>query len=130
MTYAMKRRLIVIIATLSASKHAISGAVMTGAAAMTLAPALGFDPWTWFFSGFGAVVGHFKTIAKTRIDATINGVIGVILGGLGGPYAVSIVLKYEFPAPPIQLCAFLLALTWPWLLKFGIDIVNRKKDTL
>ena len=109
----LKRKLVLMMATLLASKHAVAASIATAATVAVVAPAIGFDPLTWFFSGIGAVAARLKIIETSRQVAIANGIISVVLGGLGSPYALALVMKFDYPQPPIYLCAFLLALLWP-----------------
>lgn len=109
----LAKKAILAIATLAASKHAIAASVATAAAVAAVAPVVGFDPLTWFFSGIGAVAARLKIVETTRQTAIANGIISVILGGLGGPYSIAMFMKYDYPQPPVYLCAFILALLWP-----------------
>ena len=115
----LKYRLLWIAAVLSASKHSIAGAIATGAAVTMIGPMFGLDPILWSVSAAGAVIGKFKNPATSRTDTVINGVISVMIGGLGAPvlmYAISL-MKY---APPYQadlLLALVLSITWPFIVK-------------
>lgn len=117
---------VISVASLAASKHAIAAAVTTAAAAMAIAPSIGFDPVTWFLSGVGAVVAHLKMVETLRRVAIANGIISVILGGFGGPYINAILMKYEFPQLPVYLAAFGLAVAWPFIAAKVIELWDKK----
>lgn len=107
----LKRKLIILFAYIAASKHAIAASGVTAATAAMVS-----NDWvTWFLSGVGAVAYRLKTPEINKAVSVGNGIISVCLGGLGAPYAVSLVMTAGHPQPPVYLAAFLTALLWPWL---------------
>ena len=116
----LKHKIMFILASLAASKHAVSASILTGAAVAVAAPSLGFDPVTWAVAGAGAAGAYFKIEEKSRRSAIGNGIMSVFLGGLGGPYVPSLVLYFDYPKPTMYLSAFLLALVFPFLADFAV----------
>lgn len=123
----LKGKWMLIVASLAASKHSIGGSIVTAGAAIMASPAIGFDPFTWSFAALGAVVGKFKTPTTTRTDTAMNGIISVVLGGLGAPFVIDLIRKYEYPAPSVYLLAFGLAIVWPFVLKEAVKYWNKRK---
>lgn len=108
-----------VVAALSASKHSIAASAIAGVVGAITTTPLGYDPWVWIVSTVGSVISIFKMPPSTRKDTLTNGVIGVMLGGLAGPFSVDVATHYTFPAPPVLLCCFLIALCWPVIIKYG-----------
>lgn len=115
----LKRKLILMIATLLASKHSVAGSISAGLFGVWLAPTLGFDPWTWIMGVIGGIIIRVKLPPTNRADSLVNGVISVMLAGLGSPWLVSgfAVVAQNFPQPSVYLVAFFLAAAWPWVIK-------------
>lgn len=106
----LKKKIVALMAALIASKHAVAAA--TGTALIAAAVS---DDWvTWAISGAGAVAYRLRTPEIKKMVAIGNAMISVFLGGLGAPYVVSIIMTNGYPQPPVYLCAFLIALIWPY----------------
>ncbi len=123
----LRNKIIILAASLAASKHAIGSALATSVVAAAVAPSMGFDPVTWAMAGAGAAGAHFKIEEKSRRSAIGNGIISVFLGGLGGPYLPSLVLSLEYPGPSAYLSAFILAVAWPFMWNFLSEKWGPKK---
>lgn len=117
-----------LLAALMASKNAIGGIVTTGALAAAISPALGFDPLTWILGAIGGVVIRVKLPPTTRPDSIANGVISVILAGLGAPM-VTHWLSIGGVHANIYLVSFIIAACWPWVLSVGWKAVKSKMET-
>lgn len=123
-----KRKLIVMIATVVASKHSIAGSVGAGLFGAALAPSLGFDPWTWIVGAIGGIVVRVKLPPTNRADSLVNGIISVMLAGLASPWIAKgfSTLINSFPAPSVYLVAFSLAVAWPWVVKVGWEAGKKR----
>ena len=124
----VKTRIAVILAAVTASKQAIGGALATGVVAATISPALGFDPWTWIVGAIGGVVIRVKLPETSRPDSIINGIISVMLAGLGSQYILQLITFESLPKPNIYLVAFVIAAAWPWILAAGWKFAKDKLD--
>ena len=107
----MRKKVLAILAALLASKHAIAASAITA----VTAAAVSNDWVTWAVSGAGAVAYRLRTPEVKKMISIGNGIISVFLGGLGAPYAVSLILTNGYPQPPVYLCAFIIALMWPYV---------------
>lgn len=107
----LRTKLVAMFAALTASKHAIGTSVLTAAAAASMTS----DWVTWAISGAGAVAYRLKTPETKKSVAIGNAIVSVFLGGLGAPYLVAVIVAREWPQPPVYLCAFILALVWPFV---------------
>lgn len=98
----------------TASAAAASGAVVAAAAG------LGLDWMPWAVGAAGSTVVYAYKPPTKRSIALANGVISVMLGGVGGPFAVSAASEV-FDAVwlstfnNILLSSFALAAAWPWI---------------
>jgi hypothetical protein len=124
----LKKKIMFAIAALLASKHSIASSITAAAIGASLAPALGFDPWTWIIGAIGGIVVRVKLPPTTRIDSLVNGVISVMLAGLASPWAVTITIFDKLPTPSVYLVAFVIAAAWPWLVSFGWGLFKRKAE--
>lgn len=106
----LKTKIMTIAAGIVASKHAIAASAGTAVAAAVVS----HDWVTWAVSGAGAVAYRLKTPETKKMVSVGNGIISVFLGGLGAPYMVAVVMTNGYPQPPVYLCAFLVALLWPY----------------
>ena len=106
-----KKKIIALMAALMASKHAIGAAAGTALVAASVSS----DWVTWAISGAGAVAYRLRTPEIKKMVAISNAMISVFLGGLGAPYMVSLVMTNGYPQPTVYLCAFLIALIWPFV---------------
>lgn len=118
----IKRKIIIMAASAAASKHAIAASGATAAAAAMVS----HDWVTWAVSGAGAVAYRLKKPEINKLASVGNGIISVFLGGLGAPYAVSLVMTNGYPQPPVYLCAFLTALMWPYMWDKFIEKRDQK----
>lgn len=125
----LRTKLLAFLAALAASKHAIGGIVTTGVLAAAISPALGFDPWTWVLGAIGGIVVRVKLPPTSRPDSIINGVISVILAGLGAPFLTEFLTFDNTPKPNLYLIAFILAAVWPWVLSALWKVAKRKLDS-
>jgi len=112
-----------VLASFSASKQAIAAPVGIGLIAAYFSQSLGFDPWPWVIGAMGGGIVRVKLPPTSRIDSIANGVISVMLAGFGAPSILSWFAYYfkGIPVPNIYLVAFIVAVVWPWLVKFGWD---------
>jgi hypothetical protein len=73
-------------------------------------------PWVLGLLGSTIVHAHFPPRSSSM--AVSNGVISVVLGGLGGPVAAEVIRYYLwFPSGMngVLLASFALAAAWPWV---------------
>jgi hypothetical protein len=114
----LKHKIMIILASITASKHAVAAPLTTGFFGWLVAPNLGFDPATWIVGAIGGIVIRVKLPPTTRADSIVNGVISVMLAGLASPWLVKGFQSVtSFPSPSIYLVAFGLAVAWPWVVK-------------
>jgi len=107
----IKAKIVTTLTALAASKNAIAGSAVTAATAA----AFSSDWGIWAVSGAGAVAYRLKTPEPKKLVTLANGMISVLLGGLGGPWAVTVIVP-GVTEPPLYLSAFLVALLWPYIL--------------
>jgi hypothetical protein len=112
----MTRKILAAVAALAASKNSIAGASAAGIGGALLAPMIGFDPWPWIIGAVGGIIVRGKLPPTTRGDSLINGLISVMLAGLGAPWAAKYVFSQGLPEPSIYFMAFILSVTWPLAL--------------
>lgn len=95
-------------------KQALATAGTVAAAGVTAAQ-LGADPLPWVIGAMGSTVVYAYRKPATRAHALANGVVSVFLGGVGAPYAGTLVAHYLDPvlANPYVL-AGVLSVAWPW----------------
>lgn len=126
------KKLGIAIAGLTVTKEVLALAVTASATAIALAPAIGFDPWTWVLGAAGGTLAQaFLPADKVSIEPAnrmssflswINGrkmhmaviVVSIILAGVGSEYLVRIFQDQKWTPPNIHAAAFLLALIWPF----------------
>jgi hypothetical protein len=108
----MMRRLIVAAMAALSTSHA-KAAAFSGTAAASAAMASQSDPWPWVVSAAGAMIVMIKLPSTGRAQGAANGLISVMLGGLGSAFAVEHLGQYIDPAPDRLLAAFLLSAAWP-----------------
>lgn len=119
-----------LMAALSTSKHSIAGSVVAGLSAALIGPTIGIDPVLWATAAGGAVLGKFKNPSTSRTDTAVNGVISVLVGGLGAPIAMYAVKELQY-SPPYQaelMAALILAIAWPFIAKQVPELYNRVID--
>lgn len=131
----MTRKLIVALASLYFSKWSVAASAATGVAGIWMSSELGFDPWPWLLGALGGVIVRAKLPASSRFDGIANGIISVMMGGLGGPLtANSVALYYPSLNVGSYFSAFVLAAAWPWFtstVKGAIDSwVMKRSDKL
>jgi hypothetical protein len=107
----MRHLLTAVIAALS-SAHA-KAALATGGVAASAATVTHSDPWPWVVSAAGALIVMVKLPATGRAQGAANGLISVMLGGLGSAFAVTQLGAYISPPPDRLLMAFALSAAWP-----------------
>jgi hypothetical protein len=89
--------------------------VGTVAAASVTAAQLGVDPIPWVIGAAGSTVVYAYRKPATRAHALANGVVCIFLGGVGAPWAGTLVSYYLNPllANPYVL-AGVMSVSWPW----------------
>ena len=89
--------------------------VGTVAAASVTAGHLGVDPMPWVIGAAGSTVVYAYRKPATRAHALANGVVCIFLGGIGAPWAGTLVSHYLDPvlANPYVL-AGVMSVSWPW----------------
>jgi len=95
-------------------KQALATAGTVAVAGVT-ALQLGMDPLPWIIGAAGGTVVYAYRNPATRAHALANGVVSVFLGGVGAPYAATIIARYADPifANPYVL-AGVMSVAWPW----------------
>lgn len=108
------QRIAVALALATSGKQALATAGTVAAAGVTAAQ-LGMDPLPWVIGSAGATVVYAYRSPATRVHALANGVVSVFLGGVGAPYAATLIAHYADPvlANPYVL-AGVLSVAWPW----------------
>jgi hypothetical protein len=95
-------------------KQALATAGTVAAAGVTAAQ-LGMDPLPWVIGAAGSTVVYAYRSPATRAHALANGVVSVFLGGVGAPYAATLVAHYANPVLANQyVLAGVLSVAWPW----------------
>jgi MFS family permease len=95
-------------------KQALATSATVLAAGVTAA-GLGADPLPYVIGAAGATVVYAYRKAATRAHALANGMISVFLGGVGAPYAGSLLAHYVDPVwSNHYLLAGVLSVVWPW----------------
>lgn len=106
-------------------------AVATGAtvvAAGVTASHMGADPWPWVIGAMGSTVVYAHKRGATTALSLSNGVISVAMGGLGAPYAGTLLTQYVNPVfANTYVLAFTLSAAWPWVLPL---LWERGKDAI
>lgn len=103
-------------------------ALATGASVVVAgvtAVQLGVDPWPWVIGAMGSTVVYAHKRGATAAHSLSNGVISLLMAGLGAPYAGVLVGKHvgEDYANTYVLAAILSA-AWPWLLPFAWGLIR------
>jgi hypothetical protein len=104
---------------------ASAGGLLAGAAA----GAAGHDPWPWVIGAAGAAIVFAKRPATTRLDALVNTLISICIGGLIGPAAAAGAEKYlDLQFDVDYAMCFALSAAWPWVLPGVLTKIKRKID--
>lgn len=108
------KKMIVLAGLLASGKNA-AAAVITAAAAGITASQLGHDPLPWVIGAAGSTVVYAYRKPATRAHALANGMVCVFLGGVGAPWAGTLVAFYfgQMWANEYML-AGALSVAWPW----------------
>jgi hypothetical protein len=111
-----KRRSTVALAALLGSKQATAttSGVVTAVAFIPVVEHAA--PWVLGLMGSAIVHAHFPP--RSSAMAVSNGIISVVLGGLGGPVVVGLLGHYLGISTGIKamlLASFVLAAAWPWV---------------
>jgi len=111
-----KRRAAVALAALLGSKQATAttSGVVTAVAFMPVVEHAA--PWVLGLMGSAIVHAHFPP--RSSAMAVSNGIISVVLGGLGGPSLTPVlegVSGWSFGTKGMLLVSFGLAAAWPWV---------------
>jgi len=114
----MRRKIIIALLSLIASKHSIAASTLTGIVGGYVATTLGFDPWTWMLGAFGGVIIRAKLPPSSRPDGLINGSISVMLAGIVAPWMSEAMVSTwgNQLAPNVYVIALTLASGWPWMI--------------
>jgi hypothetical protein len=135
----MKHKISLFLAAATATKEAVAAtmAATTSVAAITLAPALGFEPWTWVLGATGGAIAQVfipadkkKPEPNNRMSKTLAWLhgrklniivvlISIILAGVGSEYVVRVFFDQKWTVPNIHVTAFVLALVWPFLAQLA-----------
>jgi hypothetical protein len=95
-------------------KQALATASTVAVAGLTAAQ-LGADPTAWVIGAMGATVVYAYRKPATRAHALANGMICVFLGGIGAPYAGTLLAHYVNPVLSNEyVLAGVLSVAWPW----------------
>lgn len=119
----MKKRLLAL-ALLTRWESGAAATLVGGAAGIT-AGLTGFDPWTWVIGGFGAAIVYVKKPATSKLDAVINSIISVGIGGLISPTAAILLATHvdKSLGNPHPI-AFILSSGWPWLISIAVEKIK------
>ncbi len=107
----MQRLITALLAALTTTQ-AKAAAAMGGFAALA-ADITHADKWPWIVSVFGAIVVMAKVKEQSRFQGFANGVVSVMLGGLGAGFVAEYTRNALGVAPPVLLVAFILSALWP-----------------
>lgn len=95
-------------------KQALATAATIAAAGVT-ASQLGADPLPWVIGAMGGTVVYAYRKPATRAHALANGVVSVFLGGIGAPFAGTVLAHYVSPIWANEyVLAGVLSVAWPW----------------
>jgi len=105
-------------------KNALAAAT-TAAVAGATAAQLGADPWPWIIGSGGAAVAFLLRTPATWQFAVGHGAISVFAGGIGAPFAASLLGYYIHPIWANDLLlAGVLSVGWPWLVPLLMERVR------
>ena len=108
------QKLGVALALACTGKQALATAATIAAAGVTAAQ-LGADPLPWVIGAMGGTVVDAYRKPATRAHALANGVVSVFLGGVGAPYAGTLVAHYVGPLWANEyMLAGAMSVAWPW----------------
>ncbi len=95
-------------------KQALATGATIAAAGVTAAQ-MGADPLPWVIGAAGSTVVYAYRKPATRELALANGVVSVFLGGIGAPFAGTVLAHYVSPIWANEyVLAGVLSVAWPW----------------
>lgn len=115
------KKLLFVVALALSGKQAIGQVVAAGggtaAVAGITAGQLGADPLPWIVGGFGAAIAFLLRQPATLKFTIAHSAISVFCGGVGAPWAATVVAHYVNPVLANDLVlAFALSIGWPVLV--------------
>ena len=128
-----KKKMPLIIVGLAFSKDVLAVAATASVAVVALAPAIGFDPWTWVLGAAGGTIAQawlpadkIKSDQEGRLSSVLSWLHGrkmhmlnicasILLAGLGSKYIISLIEFASWPAPSVYFTAFVFSSVWPFL---------------
>ncbi len=104
----------------------VLAAVATAAAAGATAAQLGADPMPWIIGSGGAAVAFLLRRPANWDHALAHGLISVFAGGIGAPWAATVVAHYLHPVLANDLVlAAALSIGWPFLVPLAMGWITR-----
>lgn len=123
------RCLVAVVLTLNAKNS--FAVTLTAALAGGTASQLGADPWPWIVGATGAAIAFLMRAPTTGRIALANGAISILFGGIGAPYAASLLSHYVHPVWANDLVlAAVLSIAWPWLVPIVWGWFRKAGDAL
>lgn len=121
----LHKKLILALALTFNGKNVIAAAVTAVAAGATAAQ-LGADPLPWIIGSGGAAVAFLLRRPASWDHALAHGLISVFAGGIGAPWAATVVAHYVNPVLANDLVlAAALSIGWPFLVPLVMDWITR-----
>lgn len=106
-------------------KNALATGATVVAAGVTAAQ-LGADPWPWVIGAMGSTVVYAHKRGATTAHSLSNGVVSVFMGGVGAPYAGTVLAQYFNPVfANTYVLAGVMSAAWPWALPFAWRLAQR-----
>lgn len=100
-------------------------------AAGVTASQLGRDPIPWLIGAAAVTVVYAYKRPTSREHALANAVISIFLGGIGAPWAATIVALYASPVFANDwVLAGVMGAGWPWLVPLALGIVRSRAKAL
>ena len=106
-------------------KNALATGATVVAAGVTAAQ-IGADPWPWVIGAMGSTVVYAHKRGATTVHSLSNGVVSVFMGGVGAPYAGTLLAQYFNPVfANTYVLAGVMSAAWPWALPFAWELARR-----
>ncbi len=121
-----KSRQLILAVLLALNAKNVTAATLTAATAGATAAQLGADPWPWIVGSAGAAIAFLMRAPTTRQVAIAHGAISILCGGLGAPFAASILSHYVNPVWANDLVlAAVLSIGWPFFVPLAMAWFER-----
>lgn len=119
------KKTLVVLTLVINGKNALA-TIATAAAAGATAAQLGADPLPWIIGSGGAAVAFLLRRPANWDHALAHGLISVFAGGIGAPWAATVVAHYLNPVLANDLVlAAALSIGWPFLVPLVMAWITR-----